>query len=466
MKDEALKSTAPFGRAAPEANLGFPRDGWGAAPPLGYSGVAQGFAPPPPSAPGRAPISPSVAITLKCLAVAIAALSTAASAFPPELIFLFLKLLGGGLVVALLHQLWTCRSTTPGEVKLYFSFLLWGAVTSLMVAVDSAASMHMSWKILQAGLFMWAVAVAHQRHPDLRITMTGVWLIGLLYTYVAYSNQAIRLIDETGGRMVVLGENSNTGGQVFVFAILAALYLSEQSASWRTKAPLMGSIPVFAFFLLYTGSRKMLIGAIIVATLWTLTMARGRNPLAKMVLAFAIAATAYVVVVIWADTPMGRRYEYAEKDMEGRSELYSDGWTLFKDHPAGIGLANQSRYMNIGEVHTEFLDVLLTTGVVGAVIYFSIYLLTLRRVMRLRIIGRDIAMLERRLFGVYMALIFWLMFGYSRFTDPLHMVVYGSFIGFFFHIQGYGCAIKGWEGPRAESSFVAPPKGFPRAGNV
>ena len=467
MKEEALKSAAPLGRAAPGAPLGFPREeGWGAAPPLGDSGVAPGFAPEPRFASARAPASPSVAIALKCLAVAIAALSTAASAFPPELISLFLKLFGGGLIVALFHQVWTRHMATPGEVKLYFSFLLWGTATSLLVAVDRAASTHMSWKILQAGLFLWAVVVAHQRHPDLRITLTGVWLIGLLYTYVAYSNQAISLIDETGGRMVVLGENSNTGGQVFVFAILAALYLSERAASWRTKLPLMGSIPVFAFFLLYTGSRKMLIGAIIVATLWTLTMARGRNPLAKIMLALAIAATAYGVVVLWADTPMGRRYEYAEKDMEGRSELYNDGWTLFKDHPAGIGLANQSRYMNIGEVHTEFLDILLTTGAIGAAIYFSIYLLTLRRVMRLRTMGQGVAVLDRRLFGVYMALIFWLMFGYSRFTDPLHLVVYGSFVGFFFHIQGYCCAIKGREGPGAESSFVAPSQGFPRVRNA
>ncbi|NCA81175.1 MAG: hypothetical protein EOM72_00315 [Opitutae bacterium] len=431
------------------------RGGWGAAPRPGNAGGAMGFAPAPRPAPDHAPASPLLPLLLKGLAVLIAALSTAASAFPPALTSLLLKVFGGGLVLTLAYLL-SKRRVMPGEVRLYFSFLAWGVTISLLVAVDTAASLQMAWKIFQSGLLLWAVVVAHERHPDLRITMWGIWLIGILYIYVAYSNQAITLIDETGGRMTVMGENSNTGGQVFVFAILAALYLSERAASWRTKLPLVGSIPVLAYFLLFTGSRKMLIGMILVATLWGLTMTKGRNSPAKVVLLLALALTAYGIVGLWADTPMGQRYEYAEKDLEGREALYSDGWTLVKAHPEGIGLANQSRYMNIGEVHTEFLDVWLTTGAVGAALYFSIYLLTLRRVMRSRGMNMGFSVLDRRFFWIYMVLIFWLMFGYSRFKDPLHMVVFGSFVGIFFHIQECYGAIRKLSAPPSICGFTFP----------
>lgn len=421
--------------------------------------ATSGFAPAPQIATVPAPTSTVFPILLKILAIVIATVSTTVAVFPPALISMLLKILGGSLVLLLAHQL-SKRFVMPGEVKLYYSFLLWGALCSVIVAVDIPSSMQMAWKILQAGFLFWAVVLAHQRHPDLRITMVGIWLIGILYIYVAHSNQAIAMIDETGGRMTVMGENSNTGGQVFVFAIMAALYLSERAASWRTKIPLIGSIPLLVFFLLFTGSRKMLIGAVIIATLWTLTMGKGKNPLAQVLLAMAIAATAYVVVLLWAETPMGQRYAYAEKDMEGRSSLYSDGWTLIQEHPAGIGFANQRHYMRIGEVHTEFLDVLLTTGFVGAAIYFSIYLLALRRIARIRGAGAGIWMHDRRFFGIYMVLIFWLMFGYSRFKDPLHMVVFGSFVGVFFRMQKDRAAIRRRAVSQSGGAGFSPLRGF------
>lgn len=456
MKDAALEPdrTSPVADSAARHHAWGRRE-WGAPRPEDGGGAWS--TPPAPSLAPAAPISP---ILLKILAITIVALSTAASAFPPALISLLLKVFGGGLVLALAYLL-SKRRVMPGEVRLYFSFLAWGVIISLLVAVDTAASLQMAWKIFQSGLLLWAVVAAHERHPDLRITMWGIWLIGILYIYVAYSNQAITLIDETGGRMTVMGENSNTGGQVFVFAILAALYLSERAASWRTKLPLVGSIPVLAYFLLFTGSRKMLIGTILVATLWGLTMTKGRNSLAKVVLLFALALTAYGIVAMWAETPMGRRYEYADKDMEDRERLYNDGWTLVKAHPEGIGLANQSHYMNIGEAHTEFLDVWLTTGAVGAAIYFSIYLLTLRRVLRSQGATLGSWVLDRRFFWIYMVLIFWLMFGYSRFKDPLHMLVYGSFVGVFFRIHECQDALRKWSGPPSIGTFSFPIKFHP-----
>ena len=456
MKDDSIGREEAGPRADPaDRRRAGVQEAWRAAPWPMAGGGPWDVSPAPRPEPSLASASPVPPILLKILAIVIAALSTAASAFPPALVSLLLKVFGAGLVLGLGYLL-SKRRVMPGEVRLYFSFLAWGAVISLLVAVDTAASLQMAWKIFQSGLLFWAVAVAHERHPDLRITMAGIWLIGVLYIYVAHSHQAIALLDETGGRMTVMGENSNTGGQVFVFAILAALYLSERAASWRTKLPLVGSIPVLAYFLLFTGSRKMLIATVLVATLWGLTMAKGRNSLAKVVLLLALALTGYVIVDLWAETPMGRRYEYADKDLEGRSNLYSDGWTLVKEHPEGIGLANQSRYMNIGEVHTEFLDVWLTTGAVGAALYFSIYLLTLRRVVRSRDVNMGFSILDRRFFWIYMALIFWLMFGYSRFKDPLHMVVFGSFVGVFFHLQECYGAIRKLSAPPTCRGFSVP----------
>jgi O-antigen ligase len=376
------------------------------------------------------------ATVIKCLAVAVVVLSSMAHSLPPELAMRLLKVSGGGLALGLIYQL-TKRYSMPVEVKLYFAFLFWSLVSGMLVSTNLSLSVRVAWTVFQMGILFWAAAVAHQWQPDLRLVMTGIWASGVLYSLVAHASQAVGAISkETGGRMIVLGTNPNSAGQIFLFAIFAALYLWERTASRFVKLAMIGTIPVFSFFLLYTGSRKMLIGAILLIALWVLTMGksgvgRGRKLFSKFLLVLAIAGAIAIAASLWEDSPMGRRFGTIESGFDGRASLYARSWALFLENPiAGVGLFNQTVVM-YSQVHSDFMDVLVSTGLIGAVLYFSIYLVALRRAWKSGRFDRGLMRADRRYFWIYSAVIFWLMLGFSRYMDILHLAILGSFIGTF-----------------------------------
>lgn len=378
------------------------------------------------------------AIIIKSLIVIIAIFSSVVATLKPEIATSILKGFGVLLVLGLLLQL-KKRFLMPAEVKLYFLFLLWAMFDSILVSIDLDLSVTTAFTILQMGLILWAATVAHQWHPDLRIVMSGLWGIGIMYTFVAYFGNAIDSISaKNEGRMLLMNSNPNQAGQIFIFAIFASLYLGEQAKSWRTKLMLTATIPVFSGFLLYTGSRKMFIGAGLLVALWLLTFGRGGNSkkkglIAIILLILVVAVIAFTMVILWQDSPMAKRYDAKKFDggVSDRISLNDEALELFQEYPiTGVGLMNQTVMMS-GSSHSEFMDILVTTGVVGGVLYFSIYLVTFLRVWKMRYIYSNALVYDRRYFLIYSAMIFWLMFGYPRYMDLLHIIVFGSFVGVF-----------------------------------
>jgi O-antigen ligase len=382
-----------------------------------------------------------VVIMMKYLTVALLTISTLSGAIPSERTSLALKIIGGIIILGLLVQLRN-RWSMPAEVKLFFAFLLWAVVSSLMVAVDIELSFQTAWTVFQMALLMWAMAVAHQKHPDLRIIMAGLWGIGVLSVIVAYFNPSIAVRATSEERLSVLGANPNAVGQIFIFAMLAALYLAQRTTLLRTKVVLLSAIPVFAVFLMRTASRKMFIAAILLNVLWVLASVQLRALTVKklfsiLALMLAIGVMSVVALSSWQDSSMGTRWNDLrdprryEGPLGGRDELYKEGWDLFlTGNPfTGVGFFNQTAIM--GEVHSDYMDVLVSTGIVGVVLYFSIYPVAIRRAWRIFRGNPKLLLLDWQAFRIYCLIIFWLMFGYSRYSDVFHLVVFGSFVGLF-----------------------------------
>ncbi len=378
------------------------------------------------------------AIFLQCLVIIIAVTSSISDSIAPELARYLLKSFGGMLAIGLAYQ-FVKRRLMPDEVKLYFAFLIWAVASAMVSSEDMSLTLKIAFIVFQMGILLWATTVSHQMRPDLRLVMMGIWGIGVLYSFVAYYGQAISNIStEAGGRMEVMNANPNNVGQIFLFAMFAAFYLWERITRLFFRLMMIGSVPVFVGFLLYTGSRKMLVGTLIFFVVWTLTIfrgdtAKGEGRAAKVVLLLAIVGVAVLAFKMWQYSPMSDRYDRMsdKKDtsIETRRILYARGWALFLENPiAGVGLMNQKLKMS-HEAHSDFIDVLCSTGIIGAVLYFSIYVVAFRRIRKLNVSTNDVSKIDRRYFIIYLVIIVWLMFGFSRYMDLLHLVVFGSFIG-------------------------------------
>ena len=69
----------------------------------------------------------------------------------------------------------------------------------------------------------------------------------------------------------------------------------------------------------------------------------------------------------------------------GRGEFYVIGWEIFNQNPiSGIGLHNfRDYYINDNPTHSDYLTALVETGIIGFILYYFIYLISLRKFFRI-----------------------------------------------------------------------------------
>jgi O-antigen ligase len=128
---------------------------------------------------------------------------------------------------------------------------------------------------------------------------------------------------------------------------------------------------------------------------------------------------------------MGRALETRGFE-EDRLLLYRRGLELFLQNPlTGVGLDNYNVAAGLGsDSHSEYLDVLVGTGVVGAVLYFSIYVLLWRRLGKIAR-ARPAPEIHYQV-GVYRAIVItWLLLGLGtpHYLDPYGWILIAAMIG-------------------------------------
>jgi O-antigen ligase len=93
-----------------------------------------------------------------------------------------------------------------------------------------------------------------------------------------------------------------------------------------------------------------------------------------------------------SDTYMGERFEHArEHGSETRVQLYKEGIKMIKSNPiVGVGLSNYIKLSSSGLYsHSDYIEVAATTGIVGFILYFSIYIVLWHRLNRIKSMTND-----------------------------------------------------------------------------
>lgn len=360
----------------------------------------------------------------------------------PDQVPILLKLLGLMQVFGLLCFLSQGR-TMPIEVKLFFSWVLWAVLTAVVFAIDPYLSLRHGWTIFQMGILFASLVVAHIWSSDLRYIFWGFLVLGLgMALYSVVNPELLDLIKEGSQRLQVFDRNPNGVAELWVISILASLYLSDRSRHLFVKILILITIIPISMLILFTGSRKMLISTLLVIIVWMLLKFRNpssiglRHLLRTIPVILVVFAAAYAAVSIWEKTPMSWRWEALndtgspEGYFGGRDTRYLTGIEVFFKSPIiGIGLANQELVMGFGCVHSDYIDVLATTGVVGAILYFSVYIIAARRGNKLFV--NEVTHVDWRAFQTFVILLAWMMVGFQRYDDRFTLILLGSFIGHF-----------------------------------
>lgn len=283
------------------------------------------------------------------------------------------------------------RLHVPAELLLFGIFLgynLTGGFIAkeLDVFISRQVTLFQLW-ILTIVVFNVFVHRFETRMPALVSYVVGVLLVTL------WSMASIS-IDSTR-RFAGVFHNPNTYGMILFLAIGFVLLLAiRQKASFTVATAVLA---LFLWQVTLTGSRKAMLGMILLLGAYAMVVViRNRR---RPIRALAVVVLSVVVTVValgWlSTTPHWQRIQnlvlffrgddVAEISVYARADLLAAGVELWMENPFfGLG-ADQYRY-NVSSLgltetysHSNFIEVLVNFGLVGAILFYSIYArLTLR----------------------------------------------------------------------------------------
>ena len=98
-----------------------------------------------------------------------------------------------------------------------------------------------------------------------------------------------------------------------------------------------------------------------------------------MVIVFIFIMNEFVNISFLENTAFGARMsqEALVRGKDSRLELITEGFHMFKKNPLfGVGLGSFTSYSSTGAMsHNDYIEVLASTGIIGFLLYFPIYLM-------------------------------------------------------------------------------------------
>jgi O-antigen ligase len=350
------------------------------------------------------------------------------------------RLLGALLALLAIHGWSRRRGGIPAEVALFGAFVAWGVLTGFLFARGQQLALAYGRQLSQELVLLFALAeyVTERRLPSFAFLLLLVVPLGLWW----YAHGTGQLVNAQAGskqwRAQSFTSNANSAGSLCVYGLFGvAYYLWNRTKLGLVAWPLL-VLPFIGLTLLASGSRKSILSVGIFALAWTfLAYGRGKGSKLRPILLLLMIAAALLLAgrFIVESTPVGERFRKAAATPHfdtDRYALYQDGWMMFRQSPVyGVGLGNFVNYSHSAEyAHSDSMEALATTGIVGFVLYFSIYFVLwsrLRRILRKR---KDAT--SRYIVGLYQAMIITgLVLGLGRpsFLDSLHLYIVGVMIG-------------------------------------
>ena len=353
----------------------------------------------------------------------------------------FNRPLGGVLALLAIGNWSRRRGGIPSEVALFGAFVAWGVLTGFLFSGNQSLVLAYG-RLLSQELVL---AFALTEYVRDRGTPTFVFLLLLvaplcLYWYARAHGQLVTA--QAGGgsrRLASFLSNPNAAASLCLYGLFAVAYFLWNRRKQRLGLWPLLALPFITISIVLSGSRKNIVSFGVFVLMWALLTAYGGARASKVrsvLWLFVLAAALYVAGrFVMENTPVGERFLQTSHDRylsTDRYHLYQAGWTMFLQSPVqGVGLGNFVTYSSTGAyAHSDFMEVLSTTGFVGFVLYFSIYFVLWRRLRRMLKKRKDAT--SRYMAGLYQAMIVALLvlgLGTPCFLDPVHLYILGLMIG-------------------------------------
>jgi O-antigen ligase len=349
------------------------------------------------------------------------------------------RILGIALVLAALYL--RARTHTPFriEFRLLVLWLLWSLATGVF-ASDAGAVLRTLQLVAQEVALFFAVSQYVETRKSGAFVF-GFVLVGALALGVngLTSGGSAAVAAAKWVRMTSVYTNPNALGLACVYGIFGVGYLLYNSKTGRFRPWIVPAIPLLLVVQLRTGARLSFIGIAVYALAWIAFALRGIRRGVQRALIVGVLALSVVYVArnpsVGTSVAVQRlRSTHMSQAPGDRDQLYVAGWTAFLSSPLyGVGLGNFALTYGEGAyTHSDFMEVLASTGLVGFVLYMAIYFLLWRRLSRCQARSRgSFGEVAYRL-GSYKAALVGSLFisiGSISFLYPPAWVVLGAIVG-------------------------------------
>lgn len=284
------------------------------------------------------------------------------------------------------------------EVVIYFIWIIW-SLTGMSVNIDPSAYWEGLSTIIQMGVLIFLVAGISALRQNIATPILGIAIGGIIVVlsglYTGEFQEAYQ-IEFVAVRVAGVTKNPNAFAYHLLFVIFAMFYIWGIKPSLWKRIFLSAVIALTTIGIIYSESRKGFLAVLAFMLLWWL-FCYGKQLFKKPIRIFIILVILsggiyYVTDYVISSTYLGKRFSYAQKyGIPSRVELYQEGFDIIRKEPIfGVGL-NNFKVLSSQELysHSDYIEVAANTGIVGFILYFSIYIMLWRRLNRIQTITDD-----------------------------------------------------------------------------
>jgi len=293
------------------------------------------------------------------------------------------------IIIFLLFQTRKIQKVTP-EVVLYSLFVIWALSTGILISSNINNFLNQAQFMSQLMLLVIAVAGLSYIYKSADIPFLAVIIMNLIIVgfAIAEGNYSLTSTVVLSQQQTSFLKNPNDFGYYSLLAIVGLTYFWGKTNKQKIKILLTIPAVLFAIAIVLSGSRKAFLGLLFYLLTWLFFCYRIYifKRISTILLVLAILIGSYFLVeYTWRSTRLGARLgQMLETETflgDKRTGMYEEGIQFFLDNPIfGIGLNNYRNYSRYSAYsHSDYIEVLSTTGIVGFLLYFSIYLVLWKR---------------------------------------------------------------------------------------
>ncbi len=369
-----------------------------------------------------------------------------------------------GLIVAGLFSIYFLyhKLRLQTEVIIYFVWVMW-SLAGTIVAIDKASYYTQLMTIVQIGVLIFTIAGITSLRRDMSTAILAIWIGGVISFIYSFLTGEFQLSTQmvTRARAAGIVENANEFAINLIFVMVAVCYFWKRKPSVWWNIFLFINLAALGIGIVFTGSRGGIFGAIAFIFLWWFFCKAKKLPKhsvkAYFILLILISGIYYSTNYVMSSTFLGERIEKIDDgSTKTRIKLYEKGINIIRENPIfGVGLSNYSSLSGGLYSHSNYIEVAANTGIVGFMLYYSIYVVLWIRLNRIKRMTNDPDILN--IIGILRAAFFMILlvsFSGVIYYSKLEWIFLASAIGYTWSIESILTKMKSYRENRPSAQAL------------